>query len=42
MIKIKNGKVITDSIIDANVYIKDGRIFAVTKEDLPFSEEIAQ
>ena len=40
MIKIKNGKVITDKIIDANVYIKDGKIFAVTNEELPFDEEI--
>ena len=40
MIKIKNGKVITDKIIDANVYIKDGKIFAVTTEELPFDEEI--
>ena len=40
MIKIKNGKVITESITDANVYIKDGKIFAVTKDELPFDEEI--
>ena len=40
MLKIKNGKVITDSIIDANVYIDGGKIFAVTNDELPFDEEI--
>ena len=39
--KISGGKVISDrKIFDADVYIKDGRILDVTKEALPFDEEI--
>lgn len=39
--KISGGYVITEgSIIEANVYFENGKITAVTKENLPFDEEI--
>ncbi len=39
--KIKNGIVISDgNRVDADVYFEDGKITAVTKEALPFDEEI--
>ena len=39
--KISNGKVIlSDEITNKNVYFKDGKITAVTDENLPFDKEI--
>lgn len=40
IIKISNGKVIVDEIIEKNVYIKDGIIYAITDEKFDFDEEI--
>lgn len=40
MIKIKNGKVICDTIREENVYIEKGKIYAVTCDTLPVDEEI--
>lgn len=40
MIKIKNGKIITDTVSETNLYIKDGKIHAVTNDELPFDDEI--
>lgn len=38
--KIANGKVITDKIVEKNVYIKNGIIQAITNEEIPFDEQI--
>ena len=39
--KIKNGIVISNGKrIDSDVYFEDGKITAVTKDALPFDEEI--
>ena len=39
--KIKNGKVIADGkLLDCNVYFEDGKITAVTKDELAFDTEI--
>ena len=39
--KIKNGKVIADGkLLDCNVYFEDGKITAVTKDELAFDSEI--
>ena len=39
--RIKNGRVVlTDSIVDAYVYIEDGKILDVTAEELSFDDEI--
>lgn len=40
MLKISNGRLITDTIEKKDLYIKDGKIFAVTNESLPFDQEI--
>ncbi|MBQ4087059.1 MAG: N-acetylglucosamine-6-phosphate deacetylase [Clostridia bacterium] len=40
LIRIKNGLVITDTVEKTNVYIENGKIFAVTEEELPADEVI--
>ena len=40
MIKIKNGKIIKNTITEENIYIENGKIYAVTDKALPFDEEI--
>ena len=39
ILKIKNGKVVDGTITEANVYVQDGKILAVTPEELSFDEE---
>lgn len=39
-IKIINGKVITDHIVEKNVYIRNGVIQAITNEELPYEQLI--
>ena len=40
--KIKNGKLLLPEAIDekASLYIQDGKITAITTDELPFDEEI--
>ncbi|MBQ1244732.1 MAG: amidohydrolase family protein, partial [Clostridia bacterium] len=40
MLKIKNGRLILDKVEKKNVYIENGKIVAITENDLPFDEEI--
>jgi N-acetylglucosamine-6-phosphate deacetylase len=40
MLKIKNGRLILDNVEKKNVYIENGKIVAITENDLPFDEEI--
>lgn len=40
IVKITNGKVIMDHIIEKNIYIKNGVIQAITNEDLPYEKLI--
>ena len=40
MLKIQNGFVVTDTIQKKNVYIENGKIFAVTTDDIPCDEII--
>lgn len=39
-IKITNGKVIMDKVVEKNLYIRNGQIEAITNEELPFDELI--
>ena len=40
-IKIKNGKLISDRIHEGqNLYLSEGKITAITSEELPFDREI--
>lgn len=40
MLKISNAKIVDDGITEGNVYVENGKITAVTKENLPFDEEL--
>ena len=40
MLKIKNGKLVTHTLEEKNLYIEDGKIVAITAEDLPCNEEL--
>jgi len=40
VIKISGGRVIGETISEKNVYIKEGKIFSVTEEELPFDKEL--
>lgn len=40
MLKIKNGKLVTNSLEDKNLYIENGKIVNITSEDIPCEKEI--
>lgn len=40
MLKIKNGNLVDDSLQEKNIYVENGKITAITDEDLPCDEEI--
>lgn len=40
MLKIKNGRLVTHTLEQKNLYIENGKIVAVTADDLPFHEEL--
>ena len=40
MLKIKNGKLVTDKLEEKNLYIENGKIVNITEEDLPCDSEL--
>ncbi len=40
IIKLSNGRVIADEITEKSVYIKDGKIYAITNDEIKFDTEI--